>query len=154
MKARPLGVTILAVLAFLNIASYVFLIVLAIRNPEQLRSLLESMIPGAGVGPGSLMRLGAFVPVYFLGMAILTGLVGRGLWNLKNWARITVMVLAGISAVLGVVELIGSFPVTNALALAGVIARIGFSVAIAWYLNSAKVRAAFGSPAQPPSPSP
>ena len=152
MKARPLGVTILAVLAFLNIVSYVFLIVLAIRNPEQLRSLLESMMPGAGVGPGSLMRLGAFVPVYFLAMAILTGLVGRGLWNLKNWARITVMVLAGISAILGVVELVGSFPVTNPLALVGAIARIALSAWIAWYLNSAKIRATFGSPKPPSSP--
>jgi hypothetical protein len=152
MRARPLGVTILAVLLFLNIASYVFLIVLSIRSPEQLRSLLESMMPGAGVGPGSLMRLGAFVPVYFLGMAIVTGLVGRALWKLKNWARITVMVLAGISAALGVVELVGSFPGANPLSLAGALVRIGLSLAVAWYLNSAKVRAAFGSPAQPPSP--
>jgi hypothetical protein len=152
MKARLLGVTILAVLAFLNIATYVFLIVLSIRSPEQLRSLLESMMPGAGVGPGSLMRLGAFVPVYFLAMAILTGLVGRGLWNLKNWARITVMVLAGISAILGVVELAGSFAVTNPFALAGAVARIALSAWIVWYLNSPKVRATFGSPKQPPSP--
>lgn len=144
MKGRPLGVSILVVLLFLNIASYVFLIVLSIRNPEQLRSLLESMMPGAGIGPGSLMRLGAFVPVYFLGMAILTGLVARGLWRLKNWARIVVMVLAAISAVLGIVELIGGFSGANRMGLTGTVARIGLSVAVAWYLNSAKVRDAFG----------
>jgi hypothetical protein len=148
MRARPLGVTILALLLFLNIASYVFLIVLSIRNPEQLRSLLESIMPGAGVGPGSLMRLGAFVPVYFLGMAIVTGLVGRALWSLKNWARITVMVLAGVSTVLGIAEVVWSFSGTNPLTLAGAVARIGLSLAVAWYLNSAKVRAAFTRPAK------
>jgi len=146
MRARPLGVTILAVLLFLNIASYVFLIVLSIRNPEQLRSLLESMMPGAGVGPGSLMRLGAFVPVYFLGMAIVTGLVARALWRLKNWARITVMVFAGISAALGVAEFVRGLSGVNALSMAGAVARIGLSLAVAWYLNSAKVRDAFGRP--------
>jgi uncharacterized membrane protein (DUF2068 family) len=98
------------------------------------------------------MRLGAFVPVYFLAMAILTGLVGRGLWNLKNWARITVMVLAGISAILGIVELVGGLTAMNPLALAGAAARIALSAWIAWYLNSAKVRAAFGSPKPPSSP--
>lgn len=148
MRARPLGVTILALLLFLNIASYVFLIALSIRNPEQLRSLLESIMPGAGAGPGSLMRLGAFIPVYFLGMAIVTGLVARALWGLKNWARITVMVLAVISAVLGIAEFVGSLSAVNPLTLAGAVARIGLSLAVAWYLNSAKVRAAFARPAE------
>ncbi len=144
MRRRPLGVTILAVLLFLNIGTYATLILLAIVYPDQLRLLLEGMKLGSTGNLAPLLQLGAFVPVYFLALAIFTGLLGRGLWQLKNWARLVVLFLAGISAAIGIVEVARSFSAMNASAWLSAAAQIAVGVLAAWYLSSAPVRAAFG----------
>lgn len=142
MKPRPLGVTILAVLLLLNVGAYAALIVLDIRYPDQLRTLLEGATPGSSMGPAPLLQLGAFLPVYFLAMAIFTGFVGRGLWRLKNWARLVVIFLAGISAALGLIEMVRYFRAMDAVAWVSALVRIGIAALVAWYL-SAKARSAF-----------
>jgi hypothetical protein len=144
VKPRPLGVTILAVLLFLNVGTYAALIVLAIRSPDQLAVLLQGMMSGPTVGPSPLLQLGAFLPVFFLAIAIFMGLLGRGLWRLKNWARIVVLFLVVISAAIGIVEVARSLSGMDATAWISAIARIAISVLVALYLSSAKVRAAFG----------
>src|SRR5271155_589990 len=131
VKRRPLGVTVLAVLAFLNVGTYGALIIMSIKYPDQLRSLLEGMTAGSGPGPTPLLQLGAFLPVYFLAMAIFTGFLGRGLWTLKNWSRIVVIFLVGISAAIGVVEIARSFSGMDAIAWVSAIARIGIPILIA-----------------------
>jgi len=144
VKPRPLGVTILAVLLFLNVGTYAALIVLAIRSPDQLAVFLQGMMPGPNVGPSPLLQLGAFLPVFFLAIAIFMGLLGRGLWRLKNWARIVALFLVIVSAAIGIAEVARSLSGMDATAWISAIARIAISVLAALYLSSAKVRAAFG----------
>jgi hypothetical protein len=150
VKPRPLGVTILAVLLFLNVGTYGALIVMAIHSPDQLAVLLQGMMPGSSVGPSPLLQLGAFLPVFFLAIAIFMGLLGRGLWRLKNWARIVVLFLVVASAAIGIVEVARNLSGMDATAWISAIAQIAISVLVALYLSSAKVRAAFGKAPRAP----
>ncbi|MGB0037095.1 MAG: hypothetical protein WBP79_16635 [Candidatus Acidiferrales bacterium] len=146
MRPRPLGVTVLSALLFFNVATYVVLIVMSIRYPSQLRVLLEGMAPGGGAGPAPLLKLGAMLPVYFLGMAIVAGLMGRGLLQLKNWARLVLLALAALTIIATVVETVRGTSGMTASTLVLTLLRLGIVVLVAWYLNSAKVREAFGRP--------
>lgn len=146
MRPRPLGVTILAALLFFNVATYVVLIVMSIKYLDQLRALLEGMTSGGSAGPAPLLKLGAMLPVYFLGMAIVAGLMGRGLLQLKNWARLVLLALAALTIIATVVETVRGISGMTASAFVFTLLRLGIVVLVAWYLNSAKVREAFGRP--------
>src|SRR5207245_2655645 len=54
---RPWGVTLLSVLSFISVGSYLVLTVLAVAFPGALRSLLEGLSP-QGSGPEVLLNMG------------------------------------------------------------------------------------------------
>jgi hypothetical protein len=142
MKNRPVGVTILVAIDFLGVAFYLVLAMLFLANREQGTKLLEGM-SGAGTGPAPLLRTGAFLPFYFLTMAIFTGVLGWGLWKLKNWARIILLVIIGLSLFGAAIHIIAvwSYPTAGGFAVA--LLRVAVAIVIFGYLSSAPVRDAF-----------
>jgi hypothetical protein len=84
---RPTGVTILSIL---NLIGGVVYVVLAL---------------GAGALTGDPAEAGAVGAVYAV-LGTLTAVVAIGLLKLRNWARITAIVMYSISAVLGLIGLL------------------------------------------------
>jgi hypothetical protein len=154
MKTRPLGVTILAVLAFLNMAVYIVFAVLSIVSMDRLAAILQALSPG-GAGPAAMqMSMQRFLPVYYVVFMLITGALGLGFWKLWNWARIVSLLLIGVSLIAAVWETFSDVHGGNVAGGAVYWVRIGVSVLISvligWYLMSAKVRAAFGARATGP----
>jgi hypothetical protein len=141
MSSRPLGVTILSVLLFLNVAFYMVLGVLFIVNHDALVALLRTISPG-GAGPAAVhLSMGKFEPIYYGAMILFTGALALGFWKLWNWARIAALVLIGINLLGAAVA--PFMIVLSVVPLVRVAVSVVISVLIGWYLLSAKVRAAF-----------
>lgn len=114
---RPLGITIVCVLNFVVAALFVILVVLALAN---------------GSGNYELVLL-ALLPI-----VISVGL-GIALWQMQPWARNTALVLYGVYALSGVLNLFsrpGSIGVNEILTIA-------IPAAIVAYLLQPDVRDAF-----------
>ncbi len=141
---RPWGVSLISILYFINVGVYLVLLVLAIAAPETLRSILGAASP-AGSGPAALLNLGPLLAIYFAVMAGLVGLLGYGMWTLRNWARWVTSVIAAISLIgtlFGLVELANNFTLSAILLT---LLRVGLSLLVLWYMWTPSVRAAFRS---------
>ena len=78
-------------IAIWNAIVAVTLIVLAICGTEM--PMTEIMSPAEQ----SIQSTGAYTSAVMLVQAAIFAVVGYGLWNLKNWARIAQMLISGIS---------------------------------------------------------
>jgi len=143
MKVRPWGVTVLAVLGFVNVAAYVALLALSIGSMPTLRTLLEAISPG-GAGPAKMhLGMGKLLPVYYAAMAGVTTAFAWGFWRLWNWVRIVALLMIVISLIATVPAAVSVIRSGEAGAIAALVARVGLSFLIGWYLVTAKVRDAF-----------
>lgn len=128
MKSRPLGITILALLAILSglFAVCAGLVAFGAFGVGVLGSLL-----GAGSGGGAL--IGGIYGVVWGSVSILLGL---GLWQMRSWARLGTIIVQAINLLYAVFALIGpsSVPWINVI----------ISVIIIWYLMRPRVQVAFG----------
>ncbi len=116
---RPLGVSILSVI---NVIGSVIAFLAAIGGGSTLGD------PDAAVAYGAIM---AMFGVLYLAVAI-------GLWRLHNWARIAAVVLYGLSALIGMIELLqGAASGFMQMLVAG---------SIAAYLCRSRAREAFKKP--------
>ena len=124
---RPLGVTIIAILAFIN-------------------GLLGLCLPGLviiGGGIGALFSGGLGLVVVCGGLLLAAGplawlLVSYGAWNLRPWAWWAGMVATGITVVGVVVNII------NGVGILQAIASTPLSIVIFIYLLLPDIRRAFG----------
>ena len=132
-EARPAGVTIIAILAF--VAG-----VLAILAGE-LSTLFAGLIGAAtdsavgGIFGGFFAVIGVVILV--IGIAYLV--TGYGLWMLRAWAWMAALVLSAISLVLSMLGIIGGGGLN-----ANNIVSLAVAGAILYYLNTPQVKAAFG----------
>ena len=147
MKSRPLGITILSVLAFLNMAVYGVFAVLSVVNRGALAAVLQAISPG-GAGPAAVqLSMQKYLLVYYVVFLLITGAMGLGFWKLWNWTRIVSLLLIGVSLIGAIVGTFSTLRSGNVAVDSVYWVRIGVSVFISiligWYLLSAKVRAAF-----------
>jgi hypothetical protein len=143
MRSRPLGVTVLSMLMLLNVATYLALFVFSILNRETLRVVLIALSPG-GAGPANFhLQMGAFLPLYYAAMTVITAVIAIGFWKLWNWTHIVVLALVGISLIAALPEAVHVISGGSAGAIATLLVRVTVSVLIGWYLMSGKVRKAF-----------
>jgi hypothetical protein len=136
------GITVLSVLGFISVAQYAVLAVLALVNPPAVAALLHALSPG-GSGPEVQLRLGAFLPVYYLVSMGLTSFVAYGFWKLRNWTRVVILVLIAVSLVAGLATAPSVMHSGSAGALLLWLVRIGLCLGFGWYLMSGRVRTAF-----------
>jgi hypothetical protein len=144
MRRRPLGITIFALLGFLQVAIYATLAALAVVNREALAALLHSLSPG-GSGPEKIhLAMGKLLPVYYATMMLLCLPWAIGFWRLWNWTRRVSVALIALSFI---VLLATANPAAlrdgGAGAIALYILRLGLCLGFGWYLMSGKVSAAF-----------
>ena len=142
---RPLGVTILAILHFIGVFFAICAGLLMILGMGFFAAALARAANIGSGGAGIIAGLGVVLAIFaFIGAAI-SGLIGWGLWNLKNWARITAMVFAVLGMLGGVGSLMFALTHFNPFFLSTGIVRAAIAVLIFWYLNQPHVKTAFGA---------
>ncbi len=145
-RARPLGVTLLAVLHFA--AAILFLAGGLLRMTRGAGSLpaedplVREMVEEITrqYGPGVVLAAVCAIP------AGIDALLGWGLWTLRNWARKVVLVLVYVGVVFTLIGLL-----RQPLRVLHVV-YLGLCALVIWYLSRASVRAAFTRMAAPSIP--
>ena len=130
MASRPTGVTVLAVLAAIGG-------IFGVLAGLGLLGLGSFVAFSTGLG-GLALIFGLLILV--LGVAELA--LAYGFWNLRPWAWQYGLLLAVLSVVLNVIELVLGYTTFTSVIVSLVISGI-----IVYYLNTPEVRRAFGAPA-------
>ena len=144
---RPTGVTVIAVLCFLGTALCALFGLLTIVGGGFVATLINQQGAQGSAGVAGIMAgLGAALGVFMLIIAAVNGVIGFGLWKLKEWARIVTIILCGISALFQVLGLLGSMAHFNPIAFAWSGFWLGIDALIIWYLLKPEVKAAFQPP--------
>ena len=142
-QKRPIGVTLIA-LAFLWIGccGSVFLPIIALMGGT---SAMWRLAIGSMIHSEVWLKVIAHsLDCIWFALYAAYAVIGFGLWKLKNWARKSVLAIAAIGAVLGViVVLVFVRPVRMALSSFG--CMLFYFGWIAWYLMRPRVRYAFGA---------
>ena len=142
---RPLGVTILAILHFIGVFFAICAGLLMILGMGFFAAALARAANIGSGGAGIIAGLGVVLAIFaFIGAAI-SGLIGWGLWNLKNWARITAIVFAVLGMLGGAAGLMWALMHFNPVFMTTAIVRAGIAALIFWYLNQPHVKTAFGA---------
>ncbi len=143
MKARPIGITILAVLLALNVALFVVLAALAIFSRSSLMAFLHALSP-SGAGPEAIhTAMGGLLPLYYGIMAGVTAALALGFWRLWNWARIVMLGIIVLSLVLMATEVRSLLTVRTVGSISLTLVRVALSVLWLWYLLCRPVCDAF-----------
>jgi hypothetical protein len=143
---RPTGVTIIAVLQFIGAAVLVLVGIASALGMSVLGTMLGMKHAVGGSGAAMLASAGVLVAIIMFVFASLSGLLGYGMWNLRDWARIVTMVLAGVGAIGAALGFFFALAHMNVFGLALTVIRLGINVAILWYLNLPEVSRAFSQP--------
>lgn len=130
--ARPVGVTVLAVLYFIG-AGFLVLAGLAMFALGGMAGAMAGM-------PAMFGALGAMLGVVALLLAALAAATGWGMWTAKPWAWILALVLTGLNALSNVLNLASG----DAGAIAGAVFGLAIAGLIIWYLLRPEVKRYFG----------
>lgn len=96
-KNRPVGVTILAVLAYIGAAFTLIGGLALLFGSAALSAFIATWVPKAALFATAGTALFIFLGLIMIAFAVLDYFIGKGLWNGQNWARIVVLVLAVLS---------------------------------------------------------
>ena len=137
---RPTGVTIIAILSFLGAAACIMLGLFSFVGGAVIAKMLANM-PGMSALGGSIV---AALGVVFLLIGALYAITGYGLWALKNWGRVIMIVLMALGLVFGLLGLVAVFSNFTAGAIVMQVIRLAICAWILWYLFQPNVKQAFG----------
>ena len=98
---RPLGVSIIAAFTWFMGAAWA-LAGLSVIGVTHIGAHLLSRVTDPGLLHRLAAGLGTTVGIILLLTAAVYLVVGIGLWNLKNWARILTLVFVGLALLLGI----------------------------------------------------
>jgi len=137
---RPTGVSVLAILSFIG-AGLTVLVALAFM----MGSATISQMVGGGRGSAMLVGLGVVGGVFILGFAALYLVVGFGLWTLKNWGRLLMLILAAIGLIFGALGLLTALMHFHIMGLVWQFVVCAIDVWIITYLLKPHVKQAFSA---------
>jgi hypothetical protein len=141
---RPLGITLLAIGAMLNGS-----LMLAVGVGTLMGS--KFLFTPSGYGPNRIAiatllgPLASYAGWVFLGLGVIVGVIGLGLFALKAWARFILLAVLIVVSVLTVVE-IGSGLQRSywGVVIVGLL-KLAIYAVVLWYLNKDAVRRKFSS---------
>lgn len=148
---RPIGVTILAVCYVLFTLFAATLGLASILGAGFIAQIIAENEDVGSLGSAAATTVGVFLAVFFLGLAVLFASIAYGMWNLRNWARITAIVLSVIGAVFAGLAFLTSVMMLRPFRLLTSGVRLGINLLILWYLNQPHVKQAFTAAALPPA---
>lgn len=143
---RPTGVTILAVLDFLGAGLSVLVAIAGFLGATFLGAIISqaaSQSGRSGMGAGLGAAIGAAFGIAALIGAAVSGLLGWGMWSLKEWARILQIVFAGLGACVQALGLLVSLTHVRVLGMMWNLVWLAVNACIIWYLIQPQVKAAF-----------
>lgn len=143
---RPTGVTVIAVLDFVAAGLEVLCAILMFLGGAFLGTILGSMAGRTGsgaAGAGAGAVIGAALGVFCLVFAAISGTVGFGLWNLKEWGRILQIIFAAIGALFQVLGLLGAMIHFRMGAMLWNVIWLAFHAWVIFYLVQPQIKAAF-----------
>lgn len=136
-QARPTGVTIIAILAFIG---GIFAIVAGL-GLTVLGGILGGALAASGEAAGGIFGgLMAVFGIGTLGLGVAEIIVGWGLWGLKPWAWMVSVILFIANIALSLLTALGG----NNLISLNTIVGIAIPAIILYYLMTQPVKAAFG----------
>lgn len=149
-KRRPTGVTVIAVLNFVG-AGFIILYILYLAITK---TPLTNLPPELADSPLPPELLRAVVTGGLLIGAALNLALGIGLWKLKNWVRIIVMVFTGIGLFFNVIGVLVAAGKADDKTLFSGLLTIAYNGWVVWYLLQGHVKQAFAkvAPTQPVPP--
>ena len=142
---RPVGVTILAILDFLFAVCLLLGGIGAIMGGGIFASMMSQAQAGSGASgaSGIMAFIGGAMAVFCFIFAVISALLGWGLWKLKNWARIITIIFEVIFILLSLLGLLGILAHFNIISLIWTLFWIAIYCLIIWYLLKPDVKAAF-----------
>lgn len=140
---RPTGVTLIAVLCFLGAAFAALAGIGMLAGGGMLATMMHQQGTDAGPMAGIIAGVGAALGIFFLVMAAIDIVLGVGLIQLKEWARLTTVILTAIFAALGALGLLTSFAHFVLFATLIRLCVLALQVWIIIYLLKPEVKAAF-----------
>jgi len=146
--ARPVGVTIIAILEFLGAGVFIAIGLFCLLGMSFLASLLSQMSQTRDLGGAvftALTGLGAVFAVGFFILAAIVMLIAWGMWKLKNWARIITIILCGVGILFGIFGLLWALLHFNLFVIMVGGIRLAINLLIVWYLLQPNVKRAFGA---------
>jgi hypothetical protein len=148
---RPLGVTILAICYVLFTLFAATLGLASILGAGFIAQIIAQNEDLGALGSAAATTVGIVFAIFFLGLAVLFGFIAYGMWNLRNWARITAIVLSTIGAIFAGLALLASVVMLRPFRLLTSGIRLGINLLILWYLNQPHVKQAFVAASLPPA---
>lgn len=115
----PTGVKVISV--FYQICAFllvIFGLLIAIASSAIISYLITIVPEIATVKYGTLVAVGVVLGILMIGLGVLLFFIGRGLWKLRQWARITAIVLAALGVISVITSMIRSFEITRIINLA------------------------------------
>ncbi|MBM3247307.1 hypothetical protein FJZ17_02085 [Candidatus Pacearchaeota archaeon] len=130
--ARPLGVSILAVLSYIA-AVFTFIGGLAMLiGSTAVSTIIGQVFPEYVSWSTAGVALFVFLGIVFILLGVLDFFIGKGLWNGKEWARILVLIFLALSVIDGVLP---PFAIVQAIIAALLIWYLGFNPAVKRYFK-------------------
>jgi len=112
-KAVPAGVKVISVISYIGAVILLISGIVLLVGGGFIAPLLET-IPIIGPFIGGLLVVGGII---MIGFGVLAIFVGRGLWKGSNWARILVIVLALLGALMSIISMVTLFNATGIITL-------------------------------------
>ena len=137
---RPVGVTILGVLAFIGTG----LLVLAALGVLVGGAMIADMAARPGMGMVAGVG-GVVLGVFFIGMAAVYALIGTGMFKLFNWTRGLVIILSFLAAFVYALGIVSALYHLHPLLVIWRLMLLAVNVWIAMYLLKPHVKQAFGA---------
>lgn len=141
---RPAGVSVLAILDFIGAGFLVLAAIGSFFGMGILGAILRSNREIGSMGTAAMAGIGIVFAVILFAFAALSGVVGYGMWNLKNWARIITIVFAVLGILGGAFGILWALLHLHIISLFITCVRAALHILILWYLMQPHVRRAFG----------
>jgi hypothetical protein len=135
---RPVGITVLAIVAFVMAAFFALSAFRAIVGGYIVATTLRSpLVPDAAASPVSYF--GIMIAI----CAILFGIDGVGLWKLKEWGRQLTFGLVAISLIVDLVLTAAALINSQLLVMVFWTSFAGIDAFLLWYLSRPTVKSLF-----------
>lgn len=150
---RPTGVTVIAVIDFIGSAILLILAVGAFVGATFLGAVLGRWASHSGsgtAGAGLGFVIGAMVGMVCIVIAVVAAVIGWGLWNLKDWARVVQIILSALGVFFRLIAVLGMMVHLHVLGAAWASIWLTYHAWVVFYLLQPQIKAAFlPAPVQP-----
>ena len=146
---RPAGVTVIAVLDFIGAGFGLIGALLMFMGGSILAGIFSAAATANGAtgtapAAGIMASIGIIAGVIILCFVVLAIFIAMGLLKLKNWARVTTIVLSALGLLGSLRNIIMAF---HGSGMVVTIIILAYYIWVIWYMLQPNVKAAFGQPA-------